>query len=129
MEKIIANDAPAAIGPYSHAVRTGNLLFLSGQIPLNSKGEMLNSSIQEATEQVFNNIEAILASQNLTINNIVKSLVFLKNINDFAEMNKIYEKRMGGHKLARSAVEVSNLPKNALVEIECIAEITQKEQI
>jgi len=122
METIIAKGAPAAIGPYSHAVKTGNLLFLSGQIPLDVNGEMLNSSIQEATEQVFNNIEAILTSQNLTINNIVKSLVFLKNIGDFAEMNKVYEKRMGGHKPARSAVEVSNLPKNALVEIECIAE-------
>lgn len=122
MEKIIAKNAPAAIGPYSHAVKTGSLLFLSGQIPLNSNGEMINSSIVDATEQVFDNIEAILESQNLTINNVIKTLVFLKNIDDFAEMNKIYEKRMGEHKPARSAVEVSNLPKNALVEIECIAE-------
>jgi 2-iminobutanoate/2-iminopropanoate deaminase len=122
MEKINTKNVAAAIGPYSHAVKSGNLLFLSGQIPVNINGELIQNSITEATEQIFDNIEAILAEEKLTIDNVVKTTVFLKNIANFAEMNKTYEKRMNGNKPARSTIEVSNLPKNAIIEIECVAE-------
>lgn len=123
MEKIIAPSAPAAIGPYSHAVRTGNLLFCSGQIPLDpSSMEITGDSVEAQTKQVFANITHVLASQGLGLGHVVKALVFLKDMNDFAAMNAVYGEAFGDHKPARSAVEVARLPKDVFVEIEVIAE-------
>lgn len=115
-------DAPPAIGPYSHGVVcSGNMLFLSGMIPLRTDGTMVEGTIQDQTRQVFANIKAVLASQGASLSNVVKSTVFLQSMNDFAGMNEVYAAEMGEHRPARSAVEVAKLPKNAHVEIEVIA--------
>ena len=94
---------------------------MSGQIPLRADGSMVDGSIQDQTRQVFANIRTVLASQGATLNNIVKTTVFLQSMGDFAGMNDVYAAEMGEHRPARSAVEVDKLPKNALVEIEVIA--------
>ena len=117
-----ADAAAAPIGPYSHGVAcSGNLIFLSGQIPLRADGTMVSGTIAEETRQVFANIRTILASQGAELTSIVKTTVFLKNMGDFAEMNAVYAELMGEHRPARSAVEVARLPKDARVEIEVIA--------
>ncbi len=122
MEKVNAKDAPAAVGPYSHAVIADQLVFCSGQIPLDPTSmELVGHNIEEQTLQVFKNIRSVLDSIGLSLDNVVKTTVFLKNMDDFKDMNSTYEKSFGNHKPARSAVEVSKLPLNALVEIECIA--------
>jgi 2-iminobutanoate/2-iminopropanoate deaminase len=97
------------------------MLFLSGQIPLRADGSMVSGTITEETQQVFENIRTILASQGADVSSIVKTTVFLKNMGDFAEMNAVYAEQMGQHRPARSAVEVARLPKDARVEIEVIA--------
>lgn len=117
-----AEAAAPPIGPYSHGVAcSGNLLFLSGQIPLRADGTMVSATIAEETRQVFANIRTILASQGADLHSIVKTTVFLKNMADFAEMNGVYAEQMGEHRPARSAVEVARLPKDARVEIEVVA--------
>ena len=117
-----APDAAQPIGPYSHGVEcNGRMIFMSGQIPLRADGSMVDGSIQDQTKQVFANIRTVLASQGASLNNIVKTTVFLQSMGDFAGMNEIYAAEMGDHRPARSAVEVAKLPKNALVEIEVIA--------
>ena len=123
MKKVIQTDqAPAAIGPYSQGIDLGNLIFTSGQIALNPEtGKLVEGGIIPQTEQVFHNIEAILAADGLNTSNIVKTVVYLKNISDFAVVNEIYSKHFSGDYPARSAVQVADLPKGALVEIECIA--------
>lgn len=123
MKKIIAtNNAPAAIGPYSQAVEINNMIFISGQIPINSStGMLVEGGIKEQTQQSFNNIKAILAEAGLTTNHIVKTTVLLTDMNDFTDMNGVYESQFEGNFPARSAFAVKSLPKNALVEIEVIA--------
>ena len=123
MKKVIQTDqAPAAIGPYSQGIDLGNLVFTSGQIALNPEtGKLVEGGIVPQTEQVFRNIEAILAADGLNTSNIVKTVVYLKNISDFAVVNEIYSKHFSGDYPARSAVQVADLPKGALIEIECIA--------
>jgi len=122
MEIISTSKAPAAIGPYSQAVKTDNFLFCSGQIAINPETKKLSdNNIEIQTLQVFNNIKEILRASGLNLSNIVKTTVFLSNMNDFPVMNTIYEKEFGGHKPARSTVQVAKLPLNALIEIECIA--------
>ncbi len=117
-----ADGAAAPIGPYSHGVAcVGNMLFLSGQIPLRADGTMVSGTIAEETRQVFANIRTILASQGADLTSVVKTTVFLKNMGDFAEMNAVYAEQMGEHRPARSAVEVARLPKDVRVEIEVIA--------
>lgn len=117
-----ADGAAQPIGPYSHGVQcSGSLIFLSGQIPLRADGTMLEGSIEDQTRQIFANIRTILSSQGASLTNIVKTTVFLKNMNDFAAMNTVYAAEMGEHRPARSAVEVARLPKDAQVEIEVIA--------
>lgn len=117
-----ADGVAAPIGPYSHGVTcSGNIIFLSGQIALNSTGTMTGTNVREQTRQIFENIRNVLTSQGAGITNIVKTTVFLKNMNHFADMNEVYSLEMGNHRPARSAVEVSRLPKDALVEIEVIA--------
>jgi len=124
MKKIFTENAPKAIGPYSHAIQSGNLLFCSGQTPLNPETMLIEgSTASEQTTLVLNNLEAVLKSAGCTRANVLKTSVFLKNFADFEKMNKSYEAFFGDHKPARTTVEVSRLPREALVEIECVAEI------
>ena len=123
MEKLNTNKAPAAIGPYSQAVKTGNLLFTSGQIALDpATGEIVGTTIEEQTEQVMKNLGAILKEAGATYENAVKTVCFLDNMDDFGAFNEIYGKYFTG-KPARSCVDVKTLPKNVLCEVEVIAEI------
>lgn len=121
MEKLNTNNAPAAIGPYSQAVKTGNLLFTSGQIALDpATGEIVGTTIEEQTEQVMKNLGAILKEAGATYENAVKTVCFLDNMDDFGAFNEIYGKYFTG-KPARSCVAVKQLPKNVLCEVEVIA--------
>lgn len=123
MKKIISiENAPKAIGPYSQGIVTDNLVFLSGQIaidPLTNK--LVESDIKVQTKQVLENIKNLLLSQNLTFDNIVKSTVFITDLSNFIEVNKIYAEYFTSVPPARSCVEVSKLPMNSLIEIEIIA--------
>lgn len=123
MKKIISTDnAPAAIGPYSQAVEANGMLFLSGMLPIDpSTGNMVEGGVKEQTAQIFKNIEALLAAAGVTMDNIVKTTVFLDDMSLFGEMNEVYGSRFSGTFPARSAFAVKSLPKNALVEIEVIA--------
>ena len=122
MKEIRTNKAPEPVGPYSQAVQANNFVFISGQLAINPKtNQLVQGDIQEQTSQVFNNIKAILEEANLTLKNIVKVEIYLKDINDFKEVNKFYTKIFSKVYPARQVVEVSNLPLNAKIEIACIA--------
>ena len=123
LEPIATSGAPAAIGPYAQAVRFGNLLFTSGQIPLTSEGDLVQGGIEEQTHQVFRNLQAVLAEAGTSLANVVKATVFIKDMNQFAQLNAIYASYFGDHKPARSTVEVARLPRDVLVEIELIAAV------
>ncbi len=119
-----ASDAPAAIGPYSQAARTGNLLFCSGQIPIApATGKIEATTVEEQTEQVLTNNRSLLASQGADLSQVVKATVFLKEMSDFPKINPLYEAAFAGHKPARSTVQVAGLPLNALIEMEVIVEL------
>ena len=121
MEKISTTKAPAAIGPYSQAVRTGNLVFTSGQIPLDpATGNVVGDEIRSQAEQVMKNLGAVLEEAGLTYENAVKTTCFLADMKDFAAFNEVYAKYFTGCP-ARSCVAVKELPKNVLVEVEVIA--------
>jgi 2-iminobutanoate/2-iminopropanoate deaminase len=124
MTPINAKGAPAAIGPYVHAVKLGGLLFTSGQLPLNLAGDM-PGGIEAQTEQVFDNLAAVLAEAGTSLDQVVKTTVFVTDLGDFAKLNSIYEKRFGTHKPARSTVQVAALPRGASVEIELVAKLPQ----
>ena len=114
--------APRAIGPYSQAIRAGNFLFLSGQIPLDPRtGELIRGDIQQQTQQVLENIRRVLESQNLGMEDVVKVTIFLKNIGDFNQVNEVYGAYFPSSPPARSTVGVAGLPKDAEIEIEAIA--------
>jgi len=119
--------APAAIGPYSQAVRLGNLLYTSGQIALNpATGQLVSGAITDQTTRVLENLKAILTAAGTDLSHVIKTVVFLKDMNDFASMNTVYAKYLapeGTIAPARSTVEVARLPKDALVEIEVIAAV------
>lgn len=119
---INAAGAPAAIGPYVHAIRLGDLLFTSGQIPLALDGAM-PEGIEAQTEQVFDNLAAVLAEAGAGFADVAKATVFVTDLGDFARLNAVYETRFGGHKPARSTVQVAALPRGASVEIELVARI------
>lgn len=122
MKKEIATDnAPKAIGPYSQGILWNDLIFASGQIPVNPANGEIPASIKEQTKQVLENVSAILKSSGSSIENVIKTTVFIKNMNDFAEMNAVYETYFIKPFPARSTVEVARLPKDVLVEIEVIA--------
>ncbi|GGG24561.1 RidA family protein [Paenibacillus abyssi] len=122
--KMVSTDqAPAAIGPYSQAIRLGSLLFTSGQIPLGLDGQVVEGGVEEQTHQVFRNLQAVLAAEGATLSDVVKATVFIKDMNQFGVINSIYAAYFGDHKPARSTVEVARLPKDVLVEIELIASI------
>ena len=113
--------APAAVGPYSQAIRTGNFLFISGQLGLIPETGTLPEGIEEQTRQSLKNIDAILEAAGCNRKDVVKTTVFIRDMNDFSAVNAIYADFFSGHKPARSCVEVSRLPKNGLVEIEIVA--------
>lgn len=127
MKKIFSDAAPKAIGPYSHAIQSGNLLFCSGQTPLNPASMVIEGeTATEQTNLVLKNLETVLKAAGCDRSHVLKTSVFLKNFNDFEKMNQAYAAFFGEHKPARTTVEVSRLPKDALVEIECVAEIEKQ---
>ena len=114
--------APSAIGPYSQAIRIGEFLYTSGQIALNPVNmEMMNGEIEEETEWVLKNVEAILKADNMSLAHVIKTTVYLTDLGEFARMNQVYEKFFGETKPARACVQVAALPKGAKVEIDAIA--------
>ncbi len=123
MKQVIStSQAPAAIGPYSQAIRVGNLIYTSGQIPINpATGSFVEGGIKEQTRQSLSNIKAILEEAGLTMAHVVKTTVFMADMNDFADMNAVYAEFFTEPYPARSAVAVKTLPKGALVEIEVVA--------
>ena len=124
MKAISTKKAPAAIGPYSQAIRVGNLVYTSGQIPIDpATGAFVEGGIKEQTRQSLTNVRAILAEAGLAMSDVVKTTVFMADMNDFAEMNGVYAEFFSEPYPARSAVAVKTLPKGALVEIEVIAAI------
>ena len=124
MRKVISTDqAPAAVGPYSQAIQTQHSLFISGQLPIDPEtGQLVEGSIQDQTRQVLQNILAILRAAKLERSDIVKTTVYLRNLDDFDAVNEVYAAVLGQNPPARACVEVSRLPKDALIEIEAIAQ-------
>ena len=123
MKDIVQTDsAPAAIGPYSQAVTFGNLVVTSGQIPLTAGGELVAGGIAEQTEQVIQNLRAVLAAAGTDLDRVVKTTVFLADMNEFAAMNAVYEQHFAAPYPARSTVQVARLPRDVRVEIEVLAE-------
>jgi 2-iminobutanoate/2-iminopropanoate deaminase len=123
-EIIFTNDAPQPIGPYSQAIiASGKFIFVSGQIPLKTDGTLAGEDIKSQTHQVIKNIIAILNKASCSLNNVVKTTVFLKDMNDFATMNEIYNEYFANSKPARAAYQVARLRKDVLIEIEAIAVI------
>ena len=123
METIIAPKAPAALGPYSAAIRVGELIFTSGQIPADpATGELAPGGIAQQTEQSLKNLSAVLEAAGSGLDQVIKTTCFLTDMADFAAFNAAYGKYFSDHKPARSTVAVKALPKGALVEIECVAE-------
>lgn len=123
MKQIISTEnAPGAIGPYSQAIKAGGMLFCSGQIPIDTAtGEFVDGGVVEQTEQVLRNLKAVLEAAGAGIANVVKTTVFLADMNDFGAMNEVYAKYFGEDKPARATVQAARLPRDARVEIECIA--------
>ena len=121
--KVISTEkAPAAIGPYSQAIQAGNLLFCSGQIPLDPvSGEVVAGDVRRQAEQVMENIAAVLSAAGAGFNDVVKATVFLVEMGDFGAVNEVYGRYFSGHKPARSTVAVKSLPRGVLLEIEVIA--------
>lgn len=121
MQPFNSDKAPAAVGPYSHGVRTGNLFYSSGQVPLTLEGEIVSDDVAEQARQVLDNIGAVLEAAGLGYSNIVKTTIFIADMNDFGVINEVYAKYFTGKLPARSCVEVSRLPLDAKVEIEVVA--------
>ncbi|AKU30891.1 2-iminobutanoate/2-iminopropanoate deaminase [Bacillus sp. FSL W7-1034] len=122
MTKVVqTKNAPAAIGPYSQGVIVNNMFYSSGQIPLTPAGDFVNGDIKEQTHQVFHNLKAVLEAAGASFETVVKATVFIKDMEQFAEVNEVYGEYFHTHKPARSCVEVARLPKDALVEIEVVA--------
>jgi endoribonuclease L-PSP, putative len=121
-EIISTSKAPAAIGPYSQGIKIDNLVFTSGQIPINPEtGELISEDIKKATIRSLENVKAILEESGSSLENVIKVSIFLKDMNNFNDVNEIYATYFSNHKPARSCVEVARLPKDALIEIEAIA--------
>lgn len=121
MKAIHTKDAPEAIGPYSQGIVVNNLFFSSGQIPLTATGELMDGGIEEQAEQVFKNIIAVLKEAGSSLESVIKTTVFLQNMDDFGKVNEVYGSYFHSHKPARSCIEVSRLPKDVLIEIEVVA--------
>ncbi|MDQ6644692.1 MAG: RidA family protein [Chloroflexota bacterium] len=120
--QISTNQAPAAIGPYSQAIRCGQFVYTSGQVALDpASGQLVGEEVQEQTQRVFQNLQAVLAEAGTSLANVIKTTVFLTTMSDFQAMNAVYATYFSGMTPARSTVAVAELPRQALVEIECIA--------
>ena len=123
-EVISTNEAPGAIGPYSQAIRTGGLVFCSGQIPIDTAtGEFVEGGVAEQTDQVLKNLGAVLKAAGTSLEKVVKTTVFLADMNDFGAMNEVYGKYFSSNKPARATVQAARLPHDARVEIECVATV------
>jgi len=122
-EVVSSADAPEAIGPYSQAIKSGNMMFLSGQIPIDPKTKKLmnEASIEDQTKLVFDNLKAVLTANGMTLSNVVMSSVFMKDLNDFAKMNAVYATYFTSAPPARQTVEVARLPRDVKIEISFIA--------
>ena len=121
-EVIHSNNAPAALGPYSQAIKAGNTVYCSGQIPINPATNTIESvTIEDQTRQAITNLKNVLEAAGSSLQNVVKTTVFIKDMNDFAALNGVYAELFAPNKPARSCVEVVRLPKDVKVEIECIA--------
>ncbi|NLY08494.1 MAG: RidA family protein [Tissierellia bacterium] len=119
---IFTANAPEALGPYSQAIKSGNMLFTSGQIAINPKtGDIIVDDIEKATEQVISNLKAILDEAGYDFTDVVKTTIFLKDMDDFTKVNEVYARYFSEKKPARSCVQVAKLPKDVTIEIECIA--------
>lgn len=125
MRIIQTSNAPAAIGPYSQAVVVGNILFTSGQIPLRADGTLVEGDIEVQTAQVLSNLKAIIEEAGADLSRVIKTTVFLKNLDDFVAMNGVYAQAFGSHTPARSTVQVAKLPRDVLVEIETIVSLAK----
>lgn len=123
MKVVSTLEAPQAIGPYSQAIALGGVLYTSGQIPLDKNGNFVEGDIKVQTTQVLENLKQVLQAGGSSLDRVVKTTVFLANMDDFVAFNEAYAKFFGEHKPARSTIAVKTLPKNALVEIECVAKI------
>jgi len=123
MQVVSTDKAPQAIGPYSQAIVSGGILYTSGQIGLTPTGELVGDDIQSQTHQVLQNLSAVVAQAGATLDDVIKTTIFLSNMDDFASVNKIYAEYFTDHKPARSTVAVRTLPLNVKVEIECIAKV------
>lgn len=122
METVSTDKAPGAIGPYSQAIKANGMVFCSGQIPIDpATGSFVSEVVAEQTEQVFKNLSEVLAAAGTGLDKVVKTTVFLADMNDFAEMNEVYARFFTENKPARATVQAARLPRDAKVEIECIA--------
>lgn len=121
LEQIQTDQAPQAIGPYAQAIKVGPWVYTSGQLPLTPDGRLVEGDIQEQTRQVLANIEAVLKAAGASLHNVVKTTVFLTDLNHFDQMNQIYGQYFSDHRPARSCIQVARLPKDVQVEIECVA--------
>ena len=122
MDTVSTDKAPGAIGPYSQAVKAGGMVFCSGQIPIDpATGEFVAGDVAEQTEQVLKNLSAVLGAAGASLNSVVKTTVFLADMGDFAAMNEVYGRYFSENKPARATVQAARLPRDAKVEIECIA--------
>ena len=121
MNVVATTKAPAAIGPYSQGIIVNGMFYSSGQIPLTATGELVEGDIVVQTHQVFANLKAVLEAAGSSLDQVVKTTVFMKDMNDFVAMNEVYASYFGEHKPARSAVEVARLPKDVKIEIEVLA--------
>jgi 2-iminobutanoate/2-iminopropanoate deaminase len=125
MKIISTTEAPEAIGPYSQAMQVGDMLYTSGQIALTPAGEMIDGDIHDQAHQVLKNLGAVLAEVGASYSDVIKTTIFLSDMDDFLAVNTVYAEYFGDHKPARSTVAVRTLPKHAKVEIECIAKLLQ----
>ena len=121
LKKVQTEKAPQAIGPYSQAIETGDMIFTSGQIPLTPDGKLVEGGIEAQTRQVLENVKAVLHAAKSGLEHVVKTTIFLQDMNQFQIVNEIYGEYFSEHQPARSCVEVSRLPKDVLIEIEVIA--------
>jgi 2-iminobutanoate/2-iminopropanoate deaminase len=122
METVSTDKAPGAIGPYSQAVKANGMVFCSGQIPIDpATGNFISEAVAEQTEQVLKNLSEVLGAAGTSLDKVVKTTVFLADMNDFAQMNEVYSKYFSENKPARATVQAARLPRDAKVEIECIA--------
>jgi 2-iminobutanoate/2-iminopropanoate deaminase len=123
MKIVHSDNAPKAIGPYSQGVASDGWFYSSGQIPLGLDGQVVGDGIEEQARQVFSNLRAVLAAAGSSLDRVVKTTVFLKDLEDFGTLNAVYEAAFGTHKPARSCVQVARLPRDVLVEVEVVARV------